>query len=154
MPPGLFGSLMLTPFSYSHVSLMSSHSSWALAWLASHRSLRERWYPILSGYWQDDSLTHLLSGCTLIEVKQEPAGELTERWDWKDGVPLLIYPLGPLGDGGMSSNPLPPPCMVAAPLIYWEEVASTNAACLKEIGWKQCPQRKCPHPDKVHGTFL
>ena len=37
--------------SYSHfsatscVAWRSSHSSWALAWLASHRGLREGWYP-------------------------------------------------------------------------------------------------------------
>ena len=72
----------------------------------------------------DDSLTHLLSGCrqgdclilsqsgcTLPEAKQELAGGLAGRWVRKDCVPPLTYPIGTLGDGGMSSNPLHPPHM-------------------------------------------
>ena len=88
---------------------------------------------LLSGYWQGDCLILPQSGCTLPEVKQEPAGGLIGRWDQKDGVPPLNYPIGTLGDGCTSSIPLPPHCMVVAPQIHWKEVASTNAGCLKEI---------------------
>ena len=152
----------------SCASWMSSHSSWALAWLTSHGSLREGWNHnpsiwVLAG-WQPippSVWVHVgwLSDPPWVWVQssRSRAGAsrgLAGKWDWKDGVPPLTYPIGTLGDGGMSSNPLPPPHVVATPVIHWKEVAGTNVTCLREIRQKQCPQRKCPHPEKVHGMSL
>ena len=142
----------------SCISWMSSYSSWTLAWLAFHRSLREGdTLTLLSWYWQDDSLTLLLSGCwqgdclilpwsgcTLPEATQELVEGLTWRWDWKNGVPPPNYPRGTLGDGGMSSNPLPPTHVVTVPQIHWREVASTNAACPKGNWAEATPPEKVP----------
>ena len=69
----------------------------------------------LSGYWWDDSLILPQSGSPLPIVEEELVGELTGRWDYKDGVPPLNPPIEILGDGGMSPTPLPPPHMVSTP---------------------------------------
>ena len=57
------------------------------------------------------------SGYTLPEVTQKLTRGWTERWDWKDGDPLLNYPIGTLKDEGMSLGPPLPPQQAVAPLF-------------------------------------
>ena len=133
---------------------MSSHSSRVLAQLASHRGLgREGWYPNTSVWVQAGWLSN--PPLVWVHTSRSKAGagkgidrEMgLERWCFSSKLSHRNS-----GRWGMSSNPLPS-YMVVAPLFYWMEAASTNAACLKGNGQKQFSQRKCPYPDKVHGTF-
>ena len=108
----------------SCVSWMSSYSSWALAWLASHRSLREEWYPNSSSVWVlagwQPSLPQ--SGSTLPDVEEELMWGLTGILDQKDGVPPLNSSIVSLGDRGTSPAFLSSPHMVAAHQSCWKEV--------------------------------
>ena len=138
------------------VSWMCSYSSWALAWLASHRSLREGWYPNPSSIWvmagwkpNPPSAWVHSSDCG-----GGDGGGLTGRWYQKESVSYLNYPKGTLEIEGMSSIPLPPPPMVAALQIHYKEVASTSTPCLRENVWRQHPLKECPYPDEVNGTSI
>ena len=79
---------------------------------------------------------------------------LTEISDWKGGVPPLNSPTESLEDGGTFPASLPPPHMVAAPQSWRKELASTDTACLMEIGQRKHPLRYCHCPDKVNGMSL
>ena len=77
---------------------------------------------------------------------------LTERLEWKDGVPPLNCPNGTWEDGDIFPASPFPPHVVTEPETCWQELTSANAACVMEIGWKKCLPAECPHPGKVNGT--
>ena len=134
----------------SCVSWMSSHSSWALAWLASHRSLREGWYPnpsvwVLAG-WQPNPPSvwvqaGWLSNPPLVWVhssrseagasrgidremgleRQCSSSDLSHRNSGRWGY--VFKPSSPTLHGSSTSDSL-------------KGSSCTNAACLREIGQK------------------
>ena len=63
---------------------------------------------LLSGCWWYNGLALPQSGCSIPIVEEESVGEITGRWDQKDGVHPPNHLIRTLGDGGMSPTPLSP----------------------------------------------